>query len=124
LPDALARRSMTRVHFAKVLNRLQPWMGRLHGMCRPRLQGFVHPASARLIGALCVVLALILFLPIPLGNIPPAVAISMLALGVLERDGLWVLGGIAVALASIAIAWSVTLVLARIGAALMLQAFG
>ena len=33
-------------------------------------------------------LAVILFLPIPFGNIPPAFAIAAFALGILERDGL------------------------------------
>ena len=124
LPHSLARRSMARVRLAAVLNRIQPWLGRVDGLLRPRLQGLVQPACARLIGALCVVLALILFLPIPLGNIAPAIAISMLALGILERDGLWVLGGIAIALTSIALAWSVTTILAKVGAALLLRVFG
>jgi hypothetical protein len=124
LPQTFARRSMPRVRFAEVLNRLQPWLARVDGLLQPRLQALVRPACVRLIGALCVVLALILFLPIPLGNIPPAVAISMLALGILERDGLWVLGGIAIALASIALAWSVALVLAKVAAALLSRTFG
>jgi hypothetical protein len=124
LPHAFARRSMPRVKFAAVLNRVLPWLGRVDGLLRPRLQGLVHPACARLIGALCVVLALIVFLPIPLGNVAPAVAISMLALGILERDGLWVLGGIAVGLASIALAWGVTTVLLKVAAALLLRLFG
>ena len=38
-------------------------------------------------GAACLLLAIILFLPIPFGNIPPAFAISAFALGILERDG-------------------------------------
>jgi len=124
LPQAFARSSMPRLRFAAVLNRLQPWLGRLDGLLQPRLQGLVQPACTRLVGALCVVLALILFLPIPLGNIPPAVAISMLALGILERDGLWVLGGIAIALASIALAWSVVMILAKVGLALLLRTLG
>jgi hypothetical protein len=124
LPQVFASRSMPRVRLAAMLNRLQPWLGRVDGLLQPRLQGLVQPACARLIGALCVVLAIILFLPIPLGNIAPAVAISMLAIGLLERDGLWVLGGIAIALASIAMAWSVTTILAKVGAALLLRMFG
>lgn len=124
LPQAFARCSMPRLRLAAVLNRLQPWVSKVDGLLQPRLQSLVQPASARLVGALCVVLALILFMPIPLGNIPPAVAISMLALGVLERDGLWVLGGIAIALASIALAGSVVMILAKVGLTLLLRTFG
>jgi hypothetical protein len=42
----------------------------------------------------------LLVLPIPLGNVLPALAISLLALGVLERDGVWVLAGLVVAAAA------------------------
>jgi hypothetical protein len=52
------------------------------------------------IGLICLLLAIVLTLPVPLGNMLPALAISLLALGVLERDGLWVLAGFAAAIAS------------------------
>ena len=52
------------------------------------------------IGAVCLLLALVLVLPIPLGNMLPSLAICLLALGILERDGLWVLAGLATALVS------------------------
>ena len=67
----------------------------------------MHACWERLASAVCVVLALILVLPIPLGNMAPAFAISMLALGFLRRDGLLVLAGIATAFASLAVAWEV-----------------
>ena len=41
----------------------------------------------RVIGAFYLVLAVILTLPIPLGNVLPALAISIIALGMIERDG-------------------------------------
>ena len=47
-----------------------------------------------LVGAVCLLLALVLVLPIPLGNTLPALSISLLALGVLERDGLWIVAGL------------------------------
>jgi hypothetical protein len=40
-------------------------------------------------------------LPIPLGNILPAVAISLLAIGMLEKDGIAVLVGAAIAVANL-----------------------
>ena len=49
------------------------------------------------VGTVCLLLALVLVLPIPLGNMLPALAICLLALGILERDGLWVLAGFAAA---------------------------
>lgn len=53
-----------------------------------------------LIGPECLLLAVVLVLPVPLGNMMPALAISLLALGVLERDGVWILTGLATAAVS------------------------
>jgi hypothetical protein len=43
----------------------------------------------------------ILFLPIPLGNILPALAICLFGLGILERDGVWILCGGVVSVAAV-----------------------
>ena len=53
-----------------------------------------------LVGLVCLLLAVVLVLPVPLGNMLPALAISLLALGIMERDGLWILAGLATSLAS------------------------
>jgi hypothetical protein len=59
------------------------------------------PPIENVIGLLCLLLSVTLALPIPLGNTLPALAIGILALGVLEKDGLWVLAGfVAAALAA------------------------
>jgi len=107
LPVALARRSMTRIGFASLVYRAAPWMDRIDRRLKPRCQAFASPTAARPAAALCVLLALIIVLPIPLGNMPPAGAISLIALGMLRRDGICVLVGVAVGLASIALVWGV-----------------
>src|SRR5439155_1944800 len=115
LPRAIARRSVATADFAALMNRAAPWLARAERLLRPRLQALTRPASEQLIGALCVVLALILFLPIPFGNMLPALAISVLALGVLQRDGVWVLAGVATAFVSIAVVWGVMLAVTKAG---------
>jgi len=52
--------------------------------------------------ALLFVFAVPNVLPVPLRNMLPALAISLLALGVLERDGLRILAGMVTAAASVA----------------------
>ena len=39
-------------------------------------------------------LAVLLSMPIPLGNLLPATAICVIALALLERDGLWIVIGL------------------------------
>jgi len=51
----------------------------------------------------------IITLPIPLGNILPVIALAMLALALLERDGVAVLWALAMSL--FAIFWAIVLVL-------------
>ena len=59
-------------------------------LARPALpKAFVQSTTAWTLAAPAVVLmALIIFLPIPFGNLFPAVSLLMLGLGLLTRDGL------------------------------------
>lgn len=57
-------------------------------MLKPRLKFLVHPPAEFVIGLLCLILSIVLTLPIPLGNILPALAICFFAFAILERDGL------------------------------------
>ena len=124
LPRAIVSRSLARNDFSALLNRAAPWLRRAQRWLRPRLDMLLSPLATRLTGALCVVLALILLLPIPFGNMPTALAISMLALGMLQRDGAWIVAGIATALASIAVVSGAVLALVKTGVGLLLRFSG
>jgi hypothetical protein len=100
LPRLLASRSMSQADFAALVRRIAPWLKRGERMLRPRFSWLARPPAEFALGAVCLVLALVLVLPVPLGNVLPAVAISLLALAIVERDGLWVLAGLAMALVS------------------------
>ena len=55
---------------------------------RPRWPALQGPHLRGLWSAWVVLMALIIFLPIPFGNLFPAVSLLMLGLGLLTRDGL------------------------------------
>lgn len=55
------------------------------------------------IGLVCLVLAIIITLPVPFGHMLPGTAIVMLALGLLERDGLAIGFGLATATVALAV---------------------
>jgi hypothetical protein len=93
LPAIITKRSMSRDDFQTLIRRLAPWLARAEKLLKPRLSSLALPPMEYLIGLMCLLLAVLLALPIPLGNMLPALAISLIALGVLERDGLWVLAG-------------------------------
>lgn len=87
LPRLITERSMKREDFASLAAKVDPWVKRLERLLKPRLLPLTTPFADRLSGAACFLLSLILFLPIPFGNMPPAAAISAFALGMIEQDG-------------------------------------
>jgi hypothetical protein len=103
LPRALRQRSMTRESFARAMSVALPWIRRVERLLRPRLAALASRPAERLIGLVCFMLALVLAMPIPFGNMPPAVAICVLALAMLEKDGLAVLAGMTVAVVALVI---------------------
>ena len=100
LPRFVVRRSVRRQSFARVMNHALPWIRRAEKLSRPRLGVLASGAAERLIGLMCAVLCAVLVLPIPFGNMGPALAICVLALALLERDGLATIVGFAIGVAT------------------------
>jgi hypothetical protein len=109
LPEFIAKRSMARTDFEVLMGRVLPWLERAEKLLRPRLSGLALPPMEYALGFICLTLAMILVLPIPLGNNPPAFAIALIALGILERDGLWVVAGLCVTALSLTVVSGVLL---------------
>ncbi|WP_404294635.1 exopolysaccharide biosynthesis protein (plasmid) [Microvirga sp. RSM25] len=93
MPRFIRRQSISRDFFVRLTTKLSPVLQRAERNLRPRLSVLLHPVNERIVGAAWLLLAIILLLPIPFGNIPPAWAIAAFALGLLERDGLATLVG-------------------------------
>lgn len=112
LPGKIRSRQIDGTMVAGFIRRAMPVLVRFEKVLKPRLAVTVlSNAAERLIGLTAFLLAVILFLPIPFGNILPAAAIGVLALGLAERDGLAVTIGYLLAGAS-------ALVLALVSSAL------
>lgn len=111
LPKFITDRSLSRVDFEKVIVKVAPWLNKAERLMRPRFEFLAKRPIENILGVLCLVLSIVLFLPIPLGNMLPALALCILALGILERDGVWVAIGAAAGIASIAIVWGVVIAL-------------
>ncbi len=94
LPGFLSRRTVDRVWLETVLAKAAPSIRRVERLIRPRLSILTLGPAEQLIGILCAILALTVMLPIPLGNTLPAVALIFFSLGMIGRDGIWVLAGL------------------------------
>jgi hypothetical protein len=106
VPRAIGERSLSKATIGPAMRRIAAALTARHPLLRPRLQALVEPPAVRVIGAICSLLALILFLPIPFGNMLPALAISLLALGIVFRDGLCVLAGLGCASVGVGLIWA------------------
>jgi len=84
-------------------------------LIRPRLSGLSRSRSfLSLLGVIIVLMSACMSLPIPLTNTAPSFVIFVLAAGILEEDGLTLLGGIllapvAAAIAGLALYYALTL---------------
>jgi hypothetical protein len=63
-----------------------PHLARIERLLRPRLTVLAGPVGERVMGFVCLALALLLIIPV-LFNAPLVVPIALMALAILERDG-------------------------------------
>lgn len=103
LPERIKRRTLLTADLRFGLPKVIPSLRRIEAVSRPRLVFLFGPVGERAIGVVCTILALVLILPIPLGNIMPALAVSALSFSLVQRDGLIALLGYATAIASASI---------------------
>jgi len=113
LPKFIGTRSIRRADFAVFIERAAPWLRRAERLLRPRLLPLVSPAAEHVIGAFCLVLAIVLLLPVPLGNMLPALSISVFSFGILGRDGVWIVVGVLLAGVSAIVAGGVVFALVK-----------
>jgi hypothetical protein len=95
---------------------VRPGLQRFEKLLKPRLLFLTSTWAERGIGLCCLIAAALVFLPIPFGNLLPALALCAFGLALIERDGvlallglgtlgfgLMVLGGAAFALKALAL---------------------
>lgn len=94
LPRWLMGRRIKRRRLLRITGALVPLLRRLEQVVRPRMRFVATPAGERLIGVSALVLSIALVVPVPVVSWLTATAMLVLALGLIERDGLAVLVGI------------------------------
>ncbi|MDQ6433007.1 exopolysaccharide biosynthesis protein [Mesorhizobium sp. LHD-90] len=103
LPKFMAEKSISAEQFRSIMDRVIPRLVRLEEFVRPRYWPFWRRRGDRIIGVISLALAVIVTLPIPLGNWLPAFSVALLGLALSERDGILLAVGGGVALASIGV---------------------
>lgn len=100
LPARLKDQSLAVDDLRKGLPRAIRVLRRIEAVSKPRATFLFNAVGERLIGVVCLALALVLILPIPGGNFLPAMAVSALSLALIQRDGVIAVVGYALALTS------------------------
>ena len=95
LPRWLLKASLNRSAYRKATSRLIRPIRFVENLTRPRLTVFTGPLSEMFIGVICVILAAIMALPIPFGDMLPGLTLIFFALGIMQKDGAAVLLGVA-----------------------------
>jgi len=97
LPRQLMSRSLARSDVERAVGRAMPAFRRLERFSRPRMTFLDTPFAMRIMGAIVLVMALgLLFAPPFVGQIPLGLAVCLVGLGLVERDGLVVIGGLVI----------------------------
>jgi hypothetical protein len=97
LPKIIANRAVPRAGLLGVLNWADPYFHKAERLLRPRGLILTTPAPKQVIGGLMLLLSILILLPIPLGNTVPSISIVIIAMGLAQRDGLFIIGGLTMA---------------------------
>ena len=92
-PEKFKSRRFEVQEFRKVLNRSERYVGWIEKIARPRLKFMTGPTGARIVGALMMIPTASIMVPLPSTNTIPGIGVAVTSLGLIERDGLLVIGG-------------------------------
>ncbi|HYZ34588.1 MAG TPA: exopolysaccharide biosynthesis protein [Crenalkalicoccus sp.] len=106
-PRRVATRCLDARQLAGLVRRVVPVLRWLERFICPRW-GTPFEATKRFVGGVVLLLGARLLAPVPLSNIPPALATALIAFAYLEEDGVLLCAGLAAALVMLAVAAAIT----------------
>jgi hypothetical protein len=102
-PRKLDQRGIGNETLRRIAEKIAPWEQRIERVLKPRMCALSNHRAARVMGAIGFLLSVILWLPIPLGNHAPALALTLFALALIYRDGVLVILGAVASVVSVAL---------------------
>jgi hypothetical protein len=86
-PRRIDKRGVKKSELQRLVDKMGWVEARVERIFKPRLAKLTGATAARLIGAVCFLLALVAAIPIPLFHMAPAAAIVLFGLALIYRDG-------------------------------------
>jgi hypothetical protein len=103
LPDFVTRRRVPAQTLRRGVIKLRPIMRQIERVLRPRRLWLFGPRNEQLLGLWMFVVAVALYIPLPLSGAFPAWSLVVTSVGLLERDGTVTLIGVVLGAASVAV---------------------
>jgi len=94
LPSPLAARQINKKGLASTARGGRKWFGWVEAIARPRLTFLTGKGPERVIGAILCIFCASILLPFPMTNTVPGFAVALASFGLIQRDGLLVIGGL------------------------------
>lgn len=106
LPSSVLKRELVRTDVSRAVERAMPWVRWIEKLAQPRYALFDSNVGVRAIGfgLLIISLGLVFALPV-VGQIPMGIALCLIGLGLVERDGLLVAIGFGIGLVGVAFSY-------------------
>lgn len=93
LPRWALKASLSREAYRRAVAKALKPIRYVENLTRPRLQVLTGAVGEILMGFTCVILAMVMALPVPFGDMLPGLAMIFFALGVMQKDGIAVIVG-------------------------------
>jgi hypothetical protein len=90
-PRVVRRQKIQRAALVQGLERAIYGIEKIERYIKPRFLFLTHPVANRIHGLMALVMAIMVSIPIPFFSFPPSLVLIMLAIGMLQRDGIFIL---------------------------------
>jgi hypothetical protein len=118
LPKKLGARTVAKTSLEGLALRARPWLRRIEAVSRQRLSALTRAPLDQVVGVALVVFSASILVPLPGTNTVPGIAVVIVAMGLLQRDGVLVVVG-----AVLGMAWIGTLLFAGATLASLIRAW-
>ena len=93
LPNVIGAKTFSKKQLEYILNKYAAHLIKIEKYLKMRWVFLTSTIGQIILGIVCLMHGILIVLPIPLGNFLPGIALVFLALGVIEKDGLFIVIG-------------------------------
>lgn len=94
LPRWMLRLSVKRETYRAASRKILPRLRQVERLTRPRWPALTGEIADVVVGIICILLAVMMALPVPFGDALPSLTLALFALGIIQRDGAFILAGL------------------------------